>query len=85
MLYIFTVAGWAVNLAERGRGPSSQPTTGSKGPHPFLARVLADSEAESLYATQFSRAEHWLLSEHVVRGADALIPGTGYRFVAHVD
>ena len=30
------------------------------------------------FSTRYSRAHHWLLSEHVVRGGDALIPGTGF-------
>ena len=33
-------------------------------------------------ATSYSRKTHWLLSEHVVRGGDALIPGTGFLELA---
>ena len=34
------------------------------------------------FSTAFSRATHWLLAEHVIRGADALIPGTGFLELA---
>ncbi len=30
------------------------------------------------YATRFSRARHWVIGEHVVKGKDALMPGTGF-------
>jgi acyl transferase domain-containing protein/thioesterase domain-containing protein len=73
--------GMAVALSERGRG-QTQATSGQKGPHLFLSRLISDAENESVFATQFNQAEHWLLSEHVVRGADALIPGTGYLELA---
>ncbi|HXU82645.1 MAG TPA: SDR family NAD(P)-dependent oxidoreductase, partial [Polyangia bacterium] len=73
--------GMAVALAERGRG-QTQATSGQKGPNQLLTRLLSDSPTESLFATDFSRREHWLLAEHVIRGADAVIPGTGYLELA---
>ncbi|HMJ13472.1 MAG TPA: SDR family NAD(P)-dependent oxidoreductase, partial [Polyangiaceae bacterium] len=73
--------GMAMVLADKSRLPVAQ-SGGATGPHPMLARVLEDSQAESVYSTPFSRAEHWLLSEHVVHGAEALIPGTGYLELA---
>lgn len=72
--------GMAVVLADKGRPPTT--SAGNTGPHPMLGRVIEDEAAESLYATNFSRAEHWLLAEHVVHGGDALIPGTGYLELA---
>lgn len=39
---------------------------------------IRDEGERVTFSTRFSRAHHWLLSEHVVRGGDALIPGTGF-------
>ncbi len=46
--------------------------------HAFVDRCLLDTPQERIYETRFSRATHWLLEEHRVRGGEALIPGTGY-------
>lgn len=40
--------------------------------------AVADDGSLMVFSTRFSRGHHWLLSEHVVRGGDALIPGTGF-------
>ena len=69
--------GMAVALAERGTRPG-----GGDLLHPMLGRLLADSDDETVFVTSFNRTEHWLVGEHVVRGADALIPGTGYLELA---
>ena len=49
--------------------------------HPLLERHAA-SATESVFLTGFDRGKQWLLSEHVLRGAEALIPGTGYLEIA---
>jgi thioesterase domain-containing protein/malonyl CoA-acyl carrier protein transacylase len=49
---------------------------------PWIERVAAESAAETLLVTSFSRGKQWMLGEHVVRGGEALIPGTGYLELA---
>ena len=49
--------------------------------HPLLERHAA-SGPESVFITQFDRSKQWLLSEHVIKGAEALIPGTGHLELA---
>lgn len=61
--------------------PRSAEFTGSS-PHPCLARLVEDNEARLQFTTLFSRQKHWLLREHVLRGGNALIPGTGYLELA---
>ncbi|HEV8267888.1 MAG TPA: polyketide synthase dehydratase domain-containing protein, partial [Thermoanaerobaculia bacterium] len=61
---------------------------GSAGPGeappaaPWLERVALDGAEESLFVTGFNRQKQWVLSEHVVKGGEALIPGTGYLELA---
>lgn len=49
--------------------------------HPLLERHHR-SRAESVFVTALARGRQWLLDEHVVRGASALIPGTGHLEIA---
>ncbi len=52
--------------------------------HPLAQRLLLDARDERVVETRLSRATHWLLEEHQVKGGEALIPGTGYlEFVRH--
>ncbi|MDB4979262.1 MAG: polyketide/non-ribosomal peptide synthetase, partial [Myxococcales bacterium] len=53
-------------------------------PHvtPWWERLLVDSAQESLFTTSFARGKQWVLSEHVVKGGEALLPGTGYLELA---
>jgi acyl transferase domain-containing protein/thioesterase domain-containing protein/acyl carrier protein len=46
--------------------------------HPLAQRLLLDTRDERVVAARLSRATHWLLEEHQVKGGEALIPGTGY-------
>jgi thioesterase domain-containing protein/acyl carrier protein len=46
--------------------------------HPLAQQLLVDTRDERVVATRLSRATHWLLEEHQVKGGEALIPGTGY-------
>ena len=39
---------------------------------------IVDDDKVATFSTGFSRKRHWLLDEHVVRGGEALIPGTGF-------
>jgi len=47
------------------------------GDAPLLEETNAEGESVR-YATRFSRARHWVIGEHVVKGKDALMPGTGF-------
>ncbi len=46
--------------------------------HPLAQQLLVDTRDERVVATRLSRATHWLLEEHQIKGGEALIPGTGY-------
>ncbi len=50
--------------------------------HPLLAEVTADKDGITSFRTSVRRAESWVLSEHVVRGGDAVMPGTGFLEIA---
>lgn len=63
-------------------GPSIAEAAGLAGSHPALASVVSDTSAGTLFRTTFRREQHWLVGEHVVRGGDALIPGTGLLEIA---
>jgi acyl transferase domain-containing protein/thioesterase domain-containing protein/aryl carrier-like protein len=67
----------------RGRGTihEASPAKGPS-PHPFLEEVLCDETGVTLFRTRFDRARHWLVSEHVVKGGEAVLPGTGYLELA---
>jgi acyl transferase domain-containing protein/thioesterase domain-containing protein/acyl carrier protein len=45
---------------------------------PLAQRLRLDGRDERVVETRLSRASHWLLEEHQVKGGEALIPGTGY-------
>jgi acyl transferase domain-containing protein len=55
---------------------------GSPGTHPALEEVIVDEPSLTLFRTSFRRDTSWLLSEHVVRGGEALISGTGMLEIA---
>ena len=69
--------GMAAKLARDARAA----TSGRETAHPALARVVTDGDVVR-FTTPFSRATHWLVGEHVVRGGDALLPGTGFLELA---
>jgi amino acid adenylation domain-containing protein len=50
--------------------------------HPLLDRLVASTPSGRIYETDFSVARHWLLDEHRIRDAGALIPGTGFMELA---
>ncbi len=73
--------GMAAALAEASPATAAR-TRGQPGPHPDLERLASETHDTRVYATLFSRGRQWLVAEHVVRGGDALMPGTGYLELA---
>ena len=74
--------GLAARAAQARRLAAPAPSASAERPqHPWLDRVLRTPD-HLTFSTAFSRATHWLLAEHVIRGADALIPGTGFLELA---
>ena len=71
--------GMAVEAAgaaqEKDRVPFSEPGPGSAVE---LFDHVADDGEEAVFTSRLSRTSTWLLGEHVMRGGDALIPGTGF-------
>jgi thioesterase domain-containing protein/malonyl CoA-acyl carrier protein transacylase/acyl carrier protein len=63
--------------AARGAAPAER-----SGGHPALEEVLSDDAAATVFRTAFRRDRSWLLSEHVVRGGDALLSGTSMVEIA---
>ncbi len=55
-------------------------STGSrtKPRHPLLEQRRSSSSSEVVFETEFRRGKQWVLSEHVIRGGDAVIPGAGH-------
>ena len=51
-------------------------------PHPLLDECILDTNEETIYATEYSVDEFWLLDQHRIKGGEALIPGTGYLEIA---
>lgn len=49
--------------------------------HPWLDDVRADGERRVL-TTRLTRARQWMIGEHVVKGGEAVLPGTGYLELA---
>lgn len=73
--------GMAISSIEAAR-PVGRADRGRIGPHPCLERTVVSEDDEALFVTSLTRARHWLLGEHVVRGGDAVVPGTGYLEMA---
>jgi acyl transferase domain-containing protein/thioesterase domain-containing protein/acyl carrier protein len=62
--------------------PHGKPPAVPPGMHPALQEVLSDDAAATVFRTVFHRDRSWLLSEHVVRGGDALLSGTSMLEIA---
>jgi NAD(P)-dependent dehydrogenase (short-subunit alcohol dehydrogenase family)/acyl carrier protein len=72
--------GLAVSLAQaRQQAPGGGAAAGH---HPWLERRRKSPSGETTFSTTFSRARQWVVGEHVTRGGDALMPGTGYLELA---
>ncbi|MEZ5317814.1 MAG: beta-ketoacyl synthase N-terminal-like domain-containing protein [Vicinamibacterales bacterium] len=69
-------AGLAVTAAHRRRSPTSE--TG----HPWLPAIRRRPGGGGVAPLALNRDAQWMLGEHVVRGADAVMPGTGYLELA---
>lgn len=65
----------AVQAAHARGDTDALPTPAS--PVQLLERADDDGD-DVVFSTDFSRRRHWLLAEHVVRGGEALVPGTGH-------
>ena len=76
----------ASHVKQVGAVPQSdrpfESSSGRPGTHPALAEVISDDASSTLFKTVFDRDRFWLLSEHIVRGGDALISGTGMLEIA---
>jgi thioesterase domain-containing protein/NAD(P)-dependent dehydrogenase (short-subunit alcohol dehydrogenase family) len=75
--------GMAAAIVDRPGGASAGAAAGGEragapAAGPWLERAERDTPAETLFVTSWSRTRQWVLGEHVVRGGEALIPGTGY-------
>jgi thioesterase domain-containing protein/acyl carrier protein len=46
--------------------------------HPLLDAVLTGSEDFTLSRGRLSRAACWVVGEHIIKGGDAVVPGTGF-------
>ncbi len=46
--------------------------------HPWLDRRVLDAADEKAFDSILAPNTHWVLGEHVLRGSDAVMPGTGY-------
>ena len=51
-------------------------------PYPLLQKRLLETPREILYSSRFSLERQWLLSEHMLKTGNALVPGTGYLEMA---
>ncbi len=70
--------GMAVEAARVERDQAPMRGTDTAGDPTQLFDAVDGDDEVATFSTGFSRKRHWLLSEHVVRGGEALIPGTGY-------
>jgi NAD(P)-dependent dehydrogenase (short-subunit alcohol dehydrogenase family)/acyl carrier protein len=77
----WTDVGMTVDVVREkgGEVQASQPSQESiVAAHPALDSYYEMAKGKYLFSTAFSTEKHWLLSEHVTREGQALIPGTGY-------
>jgi acyl transferase domain-containing protein/NADPH:quinone reductase-like Zn-dependent oxidoreductase/thioesterase domain-containing protein/acyl carrier protein len=72
--------GMAAN-ASRLRRPVAR-YGGTPARHPWLGRGRVGPAGEMTFANSFSRAGQWVIGEHVIKGGDALMPGTGFLELA---
>ena len=56
--------------------------SGAPAGHPWIDRVRTGANGAVTVALRLARDQQWLIGEHVVRGADAVLPGTGYLELA---
>lgn len=69
--------GLAVSAARGRRGASARDAV-----HPWLGSVRESPSGEVTVSIALARDRQWMIGEHVVRGGDAVLPGTGYLELA---
>ncbi len=69
--------GLAVSASRDRRGAGAR-----AGVHPWLGSVREAPSGEITVSMALSRDRQWMVAEHVVRGGDAVLPGTGYLELA---
>ncbi len=74
--------GMAVEAARVERDQAPMPADETLTSATVLFDNVDDDDEIATFSTGFSRKRQWLLNEHVVRGGEALIPGTGYLELA---
>lgn len=70
-----------IGMAARASGTERLVANDTAPRHPWLERRY-DRGNDVVFVTTFDRSRQWVLGEHVMRGGDALIPGTGYMELA---
>ena len=60
----------------------SSPLAEPRGAGPWQLEMVKETPDERAFVAAFSRERHWLVGEHVIRGGEALIPGTGFLELA---
>ncbi len=60
------------------------PMAGEPTGNPILARRILLNQREQAFVGVLDPAEHWVLSEHRVRGGQPMVPGTGFLALAHL-
>jgi thioesterase domain-containing protein/acyl carrier protein len=69
-------------LATLVRERSGSPEHGSTAAGSLLGNSVRDDSEQTLFHSLLHPRTHWLLGEHVVRGGQAVIPGTGFLELA---
>ena len=69
--------GLAVSASRGRRGASARAAV-----HPWLGSVREAPSGEITVSIALARDRQWMIGEHVVRGGDAVLPGTGYLELA---
>jgi acyl transferase domain-containing protein/thioesterase domain-containing protein/aryl carrier-like protein len=71
--------GMLATLVRERNGPAAQ---GSMGAGSLLGDCVRDDAEQTLFHSMLNPRTHWPLGEHVVRGGQAVIPGTGFLELA---
>ena len=77
--------GMAAHLGRRNGRATDLPEELGEGlpmAHPFLERVHRISDEELVFTARLSPQRHWVLDEHRIAGAGAVLPGTSYLELA---
>lgn len=74
---------WKVGmLATLVREPQRHGARANARTGPPLGDCLSDDAEQSRFRSVLSRKTHWVLGEHVVKGGQSVMPGTGYLELA---